>query len=130
MINQFVNEGCDLCKKHHSTTDNKASCNYLLFKRYFGNLFIYRKKYLAWIYGLIAATIVTISSLVGSVLYPLERNRHFAKILMFLMAVAIGTLIGTSTIHLIPHVKHIFLYCFLLDLFFISFISFKGFWYK
>jgi hypothetical protein len=66
---------------------------------------IFKKILKAWIYGLTAATIVTLSSLAGSVLYPLERNRHFSKILMFLMAVAIGTLIGTSTIHLIPHVN-------------------------
>lgn len=66
-------------------------------------------------YGLIAALIVTISSLAGSILYPLERNKHFAKILMFLMAVAIGTLIGTSIIHLIPHV---------IIIFFVKFIKF------
>ena len=59
---------------------------------------------IAWLFGLLAATIITLSSLSGLALIPVTRHKHYKVVLMFLISVAIGTLNGTAFLHLIPQV--------------------------
>ena len=55
---------------------------------------------------MLAATLITITSFSGAFLLPLTKHKHYKKILMFLISLAVGTLTGTAIIHLIPQVTY------------------------
>lgn len=50
-------------------------------------------------------TIINLSSLVGAFVIPFSNKPFYRKLLMFLIALAVGTLAGSGFIHLIPEVS-------------------------
>ncbi|XP_032240302.2 zinc transporter ZIP10 [Nematostella vectensis] len=56
-----------------------------------------------WGYGLLSITIISLSSLLAIAIIPLLGKAAYAKIMSFLVALAIGTLSGDALLHLIPH---------------------------
>ncbi|EDO42960.1 predicted protein [Nematostella vectensis] len=58
-----------------------------------------------WGYGLLSITIISLSSLLAIAIIPLLGKAAYAKIMSFLVALAIGTLSGDALLHLIPHVS-------------------------
>ena len=80
---QTLSNGCDLCKKS-ALNKNKGSD--------------------PWLFGIIFVTIINMSSLVGALVIPCNNKKFYQKILMFLIALAVGTLAGSGLIHLIPEV--------------------------
>jgi uncharacterized membrane protein YwzB len=48
--------------------------------------------------------VINLSSLVGAIVIPCSNKNFYKKILMVLIAIAIGTLAGSGFIHLIPEV--------------------------
>jgi len=65
-------------------------------------------------YGTIAIVIISLASLVGALTFPFIRKRVYQYTMLFFMALAVGTLAGDATMHLIPMV---FSRCILLILF-------------
>jgi hypothetical protein len=59
--------------------------------------------FLAWSFGLAAVTAVSLISLF--MIIPLLRTTFYKKSLVFLLALAIGTLVGDSMFHLLPRVS-------------------------
>lgn len=57
----------------------------------------------AWLYASISILIISMCGLVGVAIVPLMRSTSYNYILMFLVAVAIGTLAGDALMHLLPH---------------------------
>lgn len=57
----------------------------------------------AWLYATISILIISMCGLVGVAIVPLMRSSSYSTILMFLVAVAIGTLAGDALMHLLPH---------------------------
>lgn len=57
----------------------------------------------AWLYATISILIISMCGLVGVAIVPLMRSSSYDTILMFLVAVAIGTLAGDALMHLLPH---------------------------
>ena len=71
-----------------------------------------------WGYGIIAVTVISLTSLVGVATIPFFGKKMYKKILATLVALAVGTLAGDSLLHLLPHVQTSLLhniYCFLDD---------------
>ncbi len=60
-----------------------------------------------WLYGLIFVTVINMSSLVGAVVIPCTNKDYYKRILMFLVALAVGSLAGSGLLHLIPQVRFI-----------------------
>lgn len=56
----------------------------------------------AWTYGFLFVTIINICSLVGIVVLPLMNTKIYTKVLLFLVALAVGSLAGTGLLVLIP----------------------------
>jgi zinc transporter ZupT len=54
------------------------------------------------LYGIGFVTLINTSSLVGAVLIPFANKSFYKKLLMFLIALAVGTLAGSGFLHLIP----------------------------
>ncbi|XP_056390151.1 zinc transporter ZIP10 [Hyla sarda] len=59
----------------------------------------------AWICGLISITVISLLSLLGVILIPVINQGCFKFLLNFLIALAVGTLIGDALLHLMPHSK-------------------------
>jgi len=57
-----------------------------------------------WGYGFLAVTMISLTSLVGVATIPFFGKRMYKKILATLVALAVGTLVGDSLLHLMPHV--------------------------
>ena len=57
-----------------------------------------------WGYGFLAVTIISLTSLVGVATIPFFGKSMYKKILATLVALAVGTLVGDSLLHLMPHV--------------------------
>lgn len=57
----------------------------------------------AWLYATIAILVISMCGLVGVAIVPIMRSSSYNYILMFLVAVAIGTLAGDALMHLLPH---------------------------
>lgn len=55
-----------------------------------------------WLFGIGFVTLINTSSLVGAVLIPFADKTFYKKLLMFLIALAVGTLAGSGFLHLIP----------------------------
>ena len=55
-----------------------------------------------WGFGLLAVTIISLCSLVGISLLPLMKSECYDKVLLYLIALAVGTLSSNAIFHLIP----------------------------
>jgi len=55
-----------------------------------------------WGFGVLAVTIISLSSLVGICLLPLMKTEIYDKVLLFLIALAVGTLSSNAIFQLIP----------------------------
>ena len=64
-----------------------------------------------WGYGILAVTVISLTSLVGVATIPFFGKKMYKKILATLVALAVGTLAGDSLLHLLPHVWTILLIC-------------------
>ena len=58
-----------------------------------------------WGYGVIAVTVISLTSLGGVATIPFFGKKMYKKILATLVALAVGTLAGDSLLHLLPHVQ-------------------------
>ena len=59
----------------------------------------------AWVFGTIAIGIICLLSILGLLLIPFLRSEIlFLHLIMFFMAVGVGTLVGDSFLHLLPEV--------------------------
>ncbi|XP_031556231.1 zinc transporter ZIP14-like isoform X2 [Actinia tenebrosa] len=56
-----------------------------------------------WGYGFLSVTIISLASLVGVATIPFVGRTMYKKVLALLVALAVGTLAGDATLHLIPH---------------------------
>ena len=54
---------------------------------------------------MLATFIVSLGSLSGVIAAPLNRNPYFSYMLMYLISLAVSTLIGDAILHLLPHVS-------------------------
>ena len=63
-----------------------------------------------WGYGILAVTVISLTSLVGVATIPFFGKKMYKKILATLVALAVGTLAGDSLLHLLPHVWTILLH--------------------
>lgn len=59
-----------------------------------------------WGYGLLFVTLINLLSLVGIVVLPLMKKSFYSTLLMFLIALAVGTLTASGGINLIPGVSN------------------------
>lgn len=55
-----------------------------------------------WGYGILFVTLISTSSLCGAFVIPLSNRKIYKKMLMFLIAIAVGSLAGSGFLHLIP----------------------------
>ena len=53
-------------------------------------------------------TLISTCSLCGAFVIPLSNRKIYKKMLMFLIAIAVGSLAGSGFLHLIPQVRLIF----------------------
>lgn len=56
----------------------------------------------AWAYGFLFVTVINICALVGVVVLPIMNTRIYKKVLLFLVALAVGSLAGSGLLVLIP----------------------------
>lgn len=73
----------------------------------FTNLSFENKLYilLEWGYGFLAVAIVSLCSVFGVAIIPVMDKVFYHKIVLFLIALAVGTLVGDAMLHLFPHVR-------------------------
>jgi hypothetical protein len=65
-----------------------------------------KKSYLtAWGYGFLFVTIINICSLSGAVVLPCMNKTFYQKVLIFLVALAVGSLAASGLLVLIPEVS-------------------------
>ncbi|XP_055311077.1 zinc transporter ZIP10 isoform X2 [Sitodiplosis mosellana] len=57
----------------------------------------------AWIAAVVSITIISLCGLIGIAMVPLTKFSAYHEILRFMIAIAIGTLVGDALMHLIPH---------------------------
>ena len=88
---QTFNTGCDFCKNEKPAHTHKRAEGLRIFFSFFHFKFTLLK---VWVYGIIFITIINLSSVVGAILIPCSKKKFYKKILMFLIALAIGTLSG------------------------------------
>lgn len=55
-----------------------------------------------WGFGFLCVTLINLCSLMGLVFMPLMRKSFYQRLLMFMVALAVGTLAGSSILFLIP----------------------------
>ena len=61
--------------------------------------------FLVWSYGFAAAVVVSLCSVTGVMVIPFVNTVAYNKVIVFLIALAVGTLVGDSLLHLLPHVR-------------------------
>ena len=57
-----------------------------------------------WGYGFLCVTVINLCALLGMVFLPLMKKQFYSRILMFMVALAVGTLAGSSILFLLPEV--------------------------
>ena len=60
---------------------------------------------LVWGYGFLCVTLINLCAVIGMVFLPLMKKSFYTKLLMFMVALAVGTLAGSSLLFLIPEVS-------------------------
>lgn len=75
---------------------------YMIYANYITTFFT------AWGYGFGFVSLIVFVSNVGALLGPCMKNKLFKRILMFCVALAVGTLAATGLLVLIPEVKYFF----------------------
>jgi len=58
--------------------------------------------HLVWIYSLISVSIVSFCSLAGITLFPLTKKAGYNKVLLFMLALSVGSLSGNAIFHMLP----------------------------
>lgn len=59
-----------------------------------------------WGIAIAAVAIISLLSIIGIMIVPLMKHSvHFNRLLSFLIALAVGTLVGDALLHLLPHVS-------------------------
>ena len=59
----------------------------------------------AWGYGILFVTLISASSLCGAFVIPFSKKKIYKKMLLFLIAIAVGSLAGSGFLHLVPQVN-------------------------
>lgn len=60
---------------------------------------------LVWMYGFLCVTAINLCALFGLIFLPLMKQRVYHHVLLFMVALAVGTLCGTALLVLLPEVK-------------------------
>jgi len=59
-----------------------------------------------WGFAILSVAVISALSVIGILLVPLMKHSvQFNRLLSFLVALAVGTLIGDALLHLLPHVS-------------------------
>lgn len=58
-----------------------------------------------WGFGFLSVSLINICAVVGMVFLPLMKKAFYTQLLMFMVALAVGTLAGSSLLFLIPEVS-------------------------
>ncbi len=58
-----------------------------------------------WAYALLAVTVISLVGLLGVAVVPVMQRVFYNHLLQFLVAMAVGSLIGDALLHLLPHVS-------------------------
>ena len=61
--------------------------------------------FLEWGYGILTVAIISLCSLVGVAIIPFMDTMIYHKAVVFLISLAVGTLVGDAFLHLFPHVS-------------------------
>lgn len=61
--------------------------------------------FLEWGYGILTVAIISLCSLVGIAIIPFMNKMIYHKAVVFLISLAVGTLVGDALLHLFPHVS-------------------------
>ena len=61
--------------------------------------------FLAWGYGVLSVTIISMASVLGAFMMPCMSKAFYKKFLFFMVSLAVGVLGGSASFHLIPHVS-------------------------
>ncbi|KAL6441966.1 hypothetical protein ACFW04_002373 [Cataglyphis niger] len=56
-----------------------------------------------WVYSTASIFVISLSGLLGVAVIPIMKKNYYHHVLQFLVALAVGTLIGDALIHLLPH---------------------------
>lgn len=83
VLTQTTNFGCDICNQKKANSQPITRLE-------------------TWGYGVLFVGLISLSSLCGAVVIPFSNKKIYKKILMVLIAIAIGSLAGSGLLHLIP----------------------------
>ena len=61
--------------------------------------------FLEWGYGILTVIIISLCSLLGVAIIPFMDKVFYYKAVVFLISLAVGTLVGDALLHLFPHVS-------------------------
>ena len=61
--------------------------------------------HIAWGYGLLAVTVINLTSVLGFFFKPCMNTVIYKKIMMYMVSLAVGTLSGSALVFLIPEVS-------------------------
>lgn len=57
---------------------------------------------LVWINSIVSVTIISLCSLAGTALFPLTKKSGYNKVLLFMLALSVGSLSGNAIFHMLP----------------------------
>ena len=58
-----------------------------------------------WGYAFLAVTVISLVGLLGVAVIPVMQKVFYNHLLQFLVALAVGSLVGDALLHLLPHVS-------------------------
>ena len=58
-----------------------------------------------WGYAFLAVTVISLVGLLGVAVVPVMQKVFYNHLLQFLVALAVGSLVGDALLHLFPHVR-------------------------
>ena len=58
-----------------------------------------------WGYAFLAVTVISLVGLLGVAVVPVMQKVFYNHLLQFLVALAVGSLVGDALLHLLPHVR-------------------------